>query len=161
MKWGTCGSETYCCSWSVADREWHIHNDSQLAKVDRIEIQERHSGLDCRSLLCLNFNHWPNHRPGHAQQGKVQLRHDYPSRVSVSDALGCLSEVCPNNYDVPTQAAALPQICDPMSHIPTQKLNDRVDCVDCGMGLAIMQWQSWRYVRRTLRCTWTMSICQQ
>jgi hypothetical protein len=159
MKWGTCASEAYCRSWGVPDLEWDIHNELQLAKVDLIEIQERYSGLNCRSRLCLNFNHWPNHRPGHTQQRKVQLHHEYPSRVSDSDALGCRSEVCPNAYDIPPQAAALPRISEPMSHILTPELNNRVDCVDCGMGLAIMQW--WWYVPRTLRCTWTLSIRQQ
>jgi len=47
--------------------------------------------------------------------------------------------MCLNDYDLPTQAAALPQTSDAMSRILTPELNDRVDCVDCGMGLAIMQ----------------------
>jgi hypothetical protein len=93
MKWGICTSETDCRSWGVPDQEWDIHNESQLAKVDPIEIQERHSGLDYRSQLCQNFNYWPNHRPGHTQQWTVQLPHEYPSRVSVTNALGCRSEV--------------------------------------------------------------------
>jgi len=131
----------------------------KLANVDLIEIQERHSGLDCTSRLCLNFNHWANHRPGHLQQPKVQLYHQYPSHSSDSDALGCRSEVCPNDYDIPPQAAALPWISEPMFHILTLELNNRVDSVDCGMGLAIMQ--SWWYVPGTLRCTWTLSISQQ
>jgi len=59
MKWGTCALEAYCHSWGVPDREWDIHNESQLATVDLIEIQECYSGLDCRSQLCLNFNHSP------------------------------------------------------------------------------------------------------
>jgi len=153
--------EAYCRSWGVPDQEWDIHNELQLAKVDLIEIQERHSGLDCRSQLCLNFNYWPDHRPGHTQQCKVQLHHKYTSRVVVSETLGCRSEVCLNNYDIAAQAAALPQISEPMSHILTQKLNNRVDCVDCRMWLAIIQGQSWRYVPSTLQCTRTLSICQQ
>jgi len=69
----------------------------------------------------------------------VQLRHEYPSGVSVSDNLGSQSEVCPNDYNIPEKAAAMPQIREPMSHILTQELDYRVDCVDCAMGLAIMQ----------------------
>jgi len=161
MKWGTCALEADWCSWGVSDLKWDIHNESQLAKVDLIEIQERHSGLHCRSQLCLNFNHWPNHRPQHNQQQKVQRRHEYPSRVSVSNALGCWTEVCPNDYDIPAQAAALPRISELMSHILTPEHNTRVQSVHCGMGLAIMQWQSWRYVPSTLRCTWLLNIRHQ
>jgi hypothetical protein len=111
--------------------------------------------------LCVNFNHWQNHRPGHTQQRKVQLCHEYPSRGSVSDTLGCRSEVCPNNYDIPAWAAALPQIHERMSHILTPQLNNLVDRVDCAMRLAIMQWQALWYVPRTLQCTWTLRIRQQ
>jgi hypothetical protein len=58
--------------------------------------------------LCLNFNHWRNHRPGYTQLRKMQLRHNYLSHITDSDALGCRSEVCPNDYDSPAKAAALP-----------------------------------------------------
>jgi hypothetical protein len=161
MKWRTCASEAYCCSWGVPDLEWDLHNQLQLGKVDLIDIQECHSGLDCRSQLCQNFNHWPNHRPGHTQQQKVQVRHEYSRCVSISDAMEYRSEVCPNSYDIPAQAAALPRNSEPMSHILTPELNHCVNCVDCGMGLAIMQWQSWRYVPRRLQCAWPSSIRQQ
>jgi len=80
-----------------------------------------------------------NHRPGHTQQRKVQLRHEYPSRVPLSNALGWQSEVRPNEYDSPAHAAPLPPLSEPMSHILTEELNNRVDCVDCGFGLAITQ----------------------
>jgi len=79
MKWGTCTSEAYCCCWWMFKLEWFNHNESQLAKVALIEIQQCHAGLDCRSQLCLNVNH----RPERTQQWKLQLRHEYPSRVSV------------------------------------------------------------------------------
>jgi len=69
----------------------------------------------------------------------MQLRHQYPSRVSDSDALESLPEVCPNEYDIPTHAAALPQIRKPIPHGLTLELHNRVYCVDCGMELAITQ----------------------
>jgi len=97
MKWGTCASEAYCRSWGAPDLEWDIHNQLQPAKVDLIEIQQCHSGLDCRSMLCLNFNH----RPGNTQQQKVQLRHEYASRDSVSSTPGCRSNALPNDRDIP------------------------------------------------------------
>ena len=80
-----------------------------------------------------------NHRPGHTQQPKVQVRHKYSSGVLVTDALVCKSEVFLDDYDIPAQAAALPRISETIYHILTQELNHRVDCVDCGMRLAIMQ----------------------
>jgi len=36
---------------------------------------------------------------------------------------GCGSEECQNFNDMPATAAALPRICEPMSHILTQVLN--------------------------------------
>jgi len=102
-----------------------------------------------------------NYRPTHTQQRKVLLRHKYPNCDAVSDTLGCRSWVSPNDCDIPAQAAALPPISEPMSQILTQERNDRVDCVDCRMGLAIMWWQSWRYVPRTLWCIVTLIVCQQ
>jgi hypothetical protein len=39
-------------------------------------------------------------------------------------------------------------------------LSNRADCFGYGTGLAIMQWQSWRYVPRTLLCTWTLRTHQ-
>jgi len=157
MKWGTCSPEAYCRCWGMPNLEWDIHNESQLANVGLIEIQECHSGPDCRSQLCLNCNHIP----GHTQQRKAQLHREYPSHISVSDTLGWQSEVCPNYYDISAEAVALPWISKPLSDILSQELNDHVDCVDCKMGLAFMQWWSRRYVPRTLQCTWTLIICQQ
>jgi len=157
MKWGIFASEAYCRCWGMPDLEWDIHNESQLAKVGLIEIQEHPSGLDCKSMLCLNFDH----SPGHAQGWKVQHWQEYLSCVSVSDALGCRSKVCPNDYDMLAQAAALPWTCEPLSHTLTQEFNHCVDWVDCGMGFSIMEWRSWRYVPRTLRFISTVIIWQQ
>jgi len=81
-----------------------------------------------------------NHRPGHTQRQKVQSRHEYPSRISVSDALGCRYEMCLNDNDIPAQAVALPRTSERMSHILTLELNSCIDsCVDSGMELAIQQ----------------------
>ena len=79
-----------------------------------------------------------NHRPGHTQQRKVQLHQEHLICVSFSDALGCRSEMCPNDYDRAAQATPLPPISEPMSRILTQELNNLVDSVDYGMRLAIM-----------------------
>jgi hypothetical protein len=157
MKWGTSCSENYCGCWGVSDLEWDVRNESQLAKVGLIEIQACHAGLDCRSQLCLNINH----RPEHTQQSKAQLHHEYPSSGLASDALGCPFEMCPNDYDIPAQGAALPPLCEPKSYILTLGLNCRVDCVDCWMELAITQWRSWQYMPRTLLGTQTLIVCQQ
>jgi len=61
------------------------------------------------------------HRPGHMQPRNLQRSHEYPSRVS--DSLGCGSVVCPNDYDIPAQAASSPQIQELISPILTQALN--------------------------------------
>ena len=78
-----------------------------------------------------------NRRPGHTQQRKVQLRHEYPSHVSGSDTLECRSAVFLNNDGNPAQAVALPRISELISHIVSCELINRVDCVDCRMGLEI------------------------
>jgi hypothetical protein len=68
----------------------------------------------------------------------VWLGHEYLSCVSVCDALGCRSVVCPNGYNIPGEATALSRINEPIFNIMMPKVNNDVDCVDCGMGLAIM-----------------------
>ena len=156
MKCGTCAAKANCCCWSMPQLEWYIHNELQLAKVGLIEIPECCSALDWRSPLYLNFNE----RPGHIQHQKLQLSYEYPSHVSVSDILKCRSEVYPNNHDIPAQAAGLPWISEHMCPSVIQKLNNRVECVDCRTGLAILQSRSWRYLPRTLWCTWTWIKCQ-
>jgi len=157
MMRGTCTSEANCHCSGMPELKWDIHNESQLAKVGLIESQECHSGLDCWSHLCLNFNH----TPGHTQQQKEQHCHEYLSRVSVSDVLQCKSEVYQNDYNLPVQAVALLRISELMTHKLTQELNNRIDCVTCSMGLAIMQWWRWRYVPRTLWCIWDEIMRQQ
>jgi hypothetical protein len=107
--------------------------------------------------LCLMFND----RPEHTQQRMEQVCHWYVSRVSVSDALGWQSGLCTNDHDWSAQAEALPQMCEPMSHLLSQELNNWVDYVYCWIGLEIMQRRSWPYVARTHRCTWALIICQQ
>ena len=69
----------------------------------------------------------------------MQLHHEYDTCLSVSDALGCRSEMCLNDYDTPAEGAAGRRKSEPGSHILTQELDYRVDCVDCAMRLAIMQ----------------------
>jgi len=63
MDWGTCASEVWCCCGGPPGMKWYIHNESEFAKVGFMQIQEHYSGLDCRSLLWLNFNQ----RPGNTQ----------------------------------------------------------------------------------------------
>jgi len=108
-----------CRSWGMHEIETYIHNDLQLVLVGFIHIQEAHSEQDWRSQLCMIFNH----RPEKPWQQKLHLSLEYPNRVSASDSLGCGSEVCQNLNNIPAQAATLPQISEPMSHILTQVLN--------------------------------------
>jgi len=158
MKWGTSASGGYFRCWGVPDLEWDVHNESQFAKVGFIEIQN----VILNRIADLSWTWASNHRPGHTQQQrKAELHHEYPSCVTVSNTLGYRSEVCPNNSVNPAQPVPWPRIRDPVPHILTQDLSNRVDCVDCWMGLAIMQWRSWWYVFRTIWCIWTLIICQQ
>jgi len=122
-----------CPSWGVPGLQWYIHNEWQLAKVSFIHIQECHSELDCRFQLCLNFNH----RPGNTQQQNQQLSHEYTSRVSTLDALGCWSEVCPNFWDMPMKDAALPRISEPC-HGFWHKYSILPRLFSCQNGLAIV-----------------------
>jgi len=110
---------SYCHCSGVPGLEWYIHHELQIVKVGFRQIQECHSGLDCRSQLCLTIKY----RPGNTWQRKLQLGHESPSRVPVSNSLGCWSEVWPNYYDMPVQPTALPQISEPESHILTQGLH--------------------------------------
>ena len=88
-------------------------------KVSIIHNPESHSGLDCRPQLCLNFNH----RPGNTWRQKLQLSHEYSSRVSASDSLGCEPAVYLNIDVMLAKAVALPQIREAVLHILTWVLN--------------------------------------
>jgi len=104
-----------CRSWSIPGIEWYIHKQSQLVKVGLIWIHQHQSGLDCRSQLCLMLNN----SPGTNEQQKLELTHEHPTCISVTYSLGCGSDVCPNFYDLPGNAVALPLICEPVTHILT------------------------------------------
>ena len=108
-----------CHSRGIPGPEWSIHTASQLIKVGLIQIQERHSGLDCRSQLCQQINH----RPANTWERKLQLCHEYLSRVTVSYTVGCGSGMCPNIDDMPANAATLLRISEPVSHILRQVHN--------------------------------------
>ena len=99
--------------------ELYIHNWSLLVKCGFIQIQERHSGLHCRSQLCLNFNQMP----GKNWLGKLHLSHEYPSCISVSHTQGRGAQVGLNINATLENAAALPQISESVSHNLHQATN--------------------------------------
>jgi len=131
-----------CHSWDMRQLERYIDNESQLVKVGDIHNWEPHSGLDCRSQLCLNFSH----RPRNKWQHTLRLSHNYPSRVLASDTLRCRSEIGAHFNNMPAYAAALLWISEAMSHILTQVLNitytdliAKCDCQICCAG-SVIKW---------------------
>jgi len=106
-----------CCSMSGL--EWYFHNESQLVKVGFIQFQEPHSGLHCRSLWWLNIDC----RPQNTWQQQMQLRDQYPTRLSLSNSLWYRVGVCPNFHGMLANAMALPWIREPGFYSLTLVIN--------------------------------------
>jgi hypothetical protein len=60
---------------------------------------------------------------GYTWQQKLQLSHENPSNVIVSETPVCRSEECPNNNYLAETSTTLPQISEHMSLILILKLN--------------------------------------
>lgn len=116
--WSTC-TLSECPCWCVVGREWYVHNVLRLVKVGFRRTLEHHSGLNCRSQLCQNFNYMPDN----TQQQKLQQIHKYPNCMLATNSQWFGSKVYLNMYDNSATAVAVPDIYYPESDILTQGFN--------------------------------------
>jgi len=116
---------------------------------------------DCGSQVRLNLNH----RPANSLQQKLQLSHELANYVSLSDFLGCGSEVCLNFYHLLATAVATPAIHERCLMFWSRCcISVRLSSLPTGMGnytlLNLSYWES-QSLPKTFWCTWTSILCQK